>query len=146
VFIRHTQQAEEVDEETFFHDRLTGGTIVSSAFEEMLRIVKDRFPVEDWNLYLAQASDGDDWREDLPRCVELLNERILPICQYGAYVEVARNAASGQDPLAGNPSALWNAYDAIEERHAHFARRGIARPADIYPVFRDLFHRSGIEA
>jgi len=112
----------------------------------MLRIVKDRFPVEDWNIYLAQASDGDDWREDLPRCVELLDERILPICQYGAYVEVARNAAAGQDPLAGNPSALWNAYDVIAERCAHFARRGIARPADIYPVFRDLFHRSGIEA
>ncbi|MDZ7749627.1 MAG: YeaH/YhbH family protein [Halofilum sp. (in: g-proteobacteria)] len=148
VFIRHTQHAQEVDEDTFFHGRQTGGTIVSSAFEEMLRVVADRYPVADWNLYLAQASDGDDWRQDLERCARVLAERVLPLCQYGAYVEIARTASpgAGADPLAAGASELWQAYDAVAESQPHFARRRIAEPGDIYPVFRDLFRREGVEA
>lgn len=146
VFIRHTQQAEEVDEETFFHDRLTGGTIVSSAFEEMLRVVDDRFPVDDWNIYLAQASDGDDWREDIPRCVRILAERVLPICQYAAYVEIARDGTGNEDPLEARASDLWTAYASIAESEPRFAQRRIARPGDIYPVFRELFHKGSTAA
>ena len=143
VFIRHTQYAQEVDEDTFFHGRKTGGTIVSSAFEEMLRIVDERFPPENWNIYLAQASDGDDWREDLGRCQQVLAERVLPLCQYAAYVEIARGG-SGPDPLAGRSSDLWQTYDAVVERHEHFARQRIAQAGDIFPVFRELFRRGGM--
>jgi len=146
VFIRHTQHAQEVDEDTFFHDRQTGGTVVSSAFGEMLRVVGERFPVDDWNIYLAQASDGDDWREDVPRCTRLLSERVLPICQYAAYVEVAREGSIGDDPLDSSQSELWRAYEDIAESRPQFARRRIARPADIYPVFRDLFRKGGVDA
>ena len=146
VFIRHTQHAQEVDEDTFFHSRQTGGTIVSSAFEEMLRVVGERYPAEDWNIYLAQASDGDDWRQDLERCTRIVADRVLPLCQYGAYVEVARTGSPAADPLADGGSELWRAYDEVAERHRHFARRAIARPGDIYPVFRDLFRREGIDA
>src|SRR3546814_10837471 len=60
VFIRHTDRAEEVDEQTFFYGRETGGTLVSSALEKMLEVVKDRYNPEDWNIYVAQASDGDN--------------------------------------------------------------------------------------
>ncbi len=146
VFIRHTQHAQEVDEEAFFHSRQTGGTIVSSAFDEMLRVIDARYPVDDWNVYLAQASDGDNWREDLERCPRVLSERVLPLCQYAAYVEIARGASAGMDPLAGGESDLWCSYDPVAEQHEHFARRRIAEPADIFPVFRDLFRREGIDA
>jgi len=145
VFIRHTQHAQEVDEDTFFHDRQTGGTIVSSAFEEMLRVVDERFAVDDWNIYLAQASDGDDWREDIPRCSKVLDERVLPLCQYAAYVEVARGDEVA-DPLEADESELWKAYRGIAESRPHFACRRIARPGDIYPVFRDLFRKDGTAA
>jgi len=145
VFIRHTQHAQEVDEDTFFHDRQTGGTIVSSAFEEMLRVVDERFAVDDWNIYLAQASDGDDWREDIPRCSKVLHERVLPLCQYAAYVEVARGDEVA-DPLEADESELWKAYRGIAESRPHFACRRIARPGDIYPVFRDLFRKDGTAA
>ena len=144
VFIRHTQFAQEVDEDTFFHGRQSGGTIVSSAFDEMLRVINDRYPVDDWNLYLAQASDGDDWREDLSRCQQVLSERVLPLCQYGAYVEIARGGGSGTDPLAGRRSDLWQTYDPVVERHGHFARQRIAQAGDIFPVFRELFRRGGM--
>lgn len=146
VFIRHTQHAQEVDEEAFFHSRQTGGTIVSSAFDEMLRVIDERYPIDDWNVYLAQASDGDNWREDLERCPRVLSERVLPLCQYAAYVEIARGASGGMDPLAGGESELWRSYDPVAEQYAHFARRRIAEPADIFPVFRDLFRREGIDA
>jgi uncharacterized sporulation protein YeaH/YhbH (DUF444 family) len=146
VFIRHTQHAQEVDEDAFFHSRQTGGTIVSSALDEMLRVIDERYPVADWNVYLAQASDGDNWREDLARCPRVLSERVLPLCQYAAYVEIARGASAGLDPLAGGESELWHSYDAVVEQHEHFARRRIAEPGDIFPVFRDLFRREGLEA
>lgn len=145
VFIRHTQYAQEVDEEAFFHSRQTGGTIVSSAFDEMLRVVDERYPVADWNLYLAQASDGDNWPQDRERCPRLLSEKVLPLCQYGAYVEISRGSPEGLNLLGGVHSDLWQAYDAVVAEHDHFARRRIAEPGDIFPVFRDLFRRKGLE-
>ena len=64
VFIRHTEDAEEVDEERFFHDPQTGGTVVYSALELMHEIVQARYPSSAWNIYAAQASDGDAFGAD----------------------------------------------------------------------------------
>ena len=69
VFIRHTSTAEEVDEETFFYSRETGGTVVSTALEKMLEIARARYPTDRWNIYGAQASDGDNYGADSGRCV-----------------------------------------------------------------------------
>ena len=88
VFIRHTSTAEEVDEETFFYSRETGGTVVSTALEKMLEIARARYPTDRWNIYGAQASDGDNYGADSGRCVSLLGGDVLPLCQYFAYIEV----------------------------------------------------------
>ena len=72
VFIRHTSTAAEVDEETFFRGTETGGTVISTALDEMLKIVRERYSPADWNIYAAQASDGDNFHDDMPRCLELL--------------------------------------------------------------------------
>ena len=69
VFIRHTSTAQEVDEETFFRGTETGGTVISTALEEMLKVVKERYSPADWNIYAAQASDGDNFHDDMPRCL-----------------------------------------------------------------------------
>jgi len=135
VFIRHTYTAAEVDEETFFHGRETGGTIVSSALEEMLRIIESRFPPDDWNIYAAQASDGHNFDHDMPRTIELLEKEILPRCQYYAYIEVSEAELFSE-------SVLWEGYSEIIKRYSHFARAGVFDPADIYPVFHDLFTSS----
>ncbi|MGZ5932082.1 MAG: YeaH/YhbH family protein, partial [Rhizomicrobium sp.] len=58
VFIRHTHDAQEVDEQEFFYSRQSGGTIVSTALDKMLEIQKERYATADWNIYAAQASDG----------------------------------------------------------------------------------------
>ncbi|MGB3720098.1 MAG: YeaH/YhbH family protein [Hyphomicrobiaceae bacterium] len=134
VFIRHTTTAQEVDEETFFRDTESGGTVISTALEEMLRVVSERYPPDDWNIYAAQASDGHNFDDDMERCITLLEQEILPICQYFAYIEVMPEAQ-----IAPMQSVAWAGYSEVARRHSHFAMRRVSSPAEIYPVFRELF-------
>jgi len=132
VFIRHHTKADEVDEEEFFYSRETGGTVVSSALELMKTIVQERYPSGSWNIYAAQASDGENWADDSPKCSELLVKSLLPLVQYYAYVEIS----------SGKEQELWRAYDGISGQFPdRFAMRNVKDPTDIYPVFRDLFER-----
>src|SRR5438128_6569621 len=80
VFIRHTSTAEEVEEEPFFYSRETGGTVVSTALEKMLEIARARYSTDRWNIYGAQASDGDNYGADSGRCVSLLGGEVIPLC------------------------------------------------------------------
>lgn len=135
VFIRHTHHAEEVDEDTFFYSRETGGTVVSTALEEMRRIIRERFPPADWNIYGAQASDGDNMTPDGPQVAAILEQDILPITQYFAYIEVS----GGVGELLRTHSNLWQTYAPFAAAHRNFAARRVAKRGDIYPVFRELF-------
>ena len=134
VFIRHHTQAQEVDEENFFHARETGGTVVSSALVLMDEIVRARYSPSEWNIYGAQASDGDNWHHDSGRCRELLADKLLPLCRYFAYVQVAEEEQN-----------LWAEYTQLTEAHRHFAMRKAVEPSQIYPVFRDLFKKEGVK-
>jgi uncharacterized protein len=131
VFIRHHTQADEVDEETFFRSRESGGTVVSSALLLMQQVIAKRYPVEEWNIYGAQASDGDNWDDDSNRCRQLMADTLLPLCQYYAYVEIG----------GGEPQNLWQQYATLTTQHRHFAMQRIRTAAEIYPVFRELFRR-----
>ncbi len=139
VFIRHTHEASEVDEETFFYSTATGGTVVSTAFREMARIVADRYPPADWNIYAAQASDGDNTSTDNETTAALLKHTILPLCQYFAYLEVA--PAEPQAGFVRHQSDLWRTYEMLRGEEASFAMRRVRQRSDIYPVFRELFQR-----
>src|SRR5213076_806403 len=88
VFIRHTDRAEEVDEETFFRGPASGGTRVSAALSAMYEIVRSRFRPADWNISAAQSSDGDNSTSDADLVRRLLPEMILPVSQFFAYLEV----------------------------------------------------------
>jgi uncharacterized protein len=134
VFIRHTSTAEEVDEETFFYSRETGGTVVSTALDQMLKIVEERYPTGTWNIYAAQASDGDNYGADSGRCVELLGQHILPLCQYFAYIEVGDGSGG---PM--RDSDLWRSYGEVAPMHEHFAMKRVNDPTQIFPVFHELF-------
>jgi uncharacterized sporulation protein YeaH/YhbH (DUF444 family) len=136
VFIRHTETAEEVDEETFFTDPRTGGTVVSTALAELVRIQKARYPHDSWNIYAAQASDGDNSGSDTHLAVEMLETDILPVVQYFAYIEVAASMAR----IRGE-SDLWRGYDPLSRREARLAMRRVSELREIFPVFRDLFGR-----
>jgi uncharacterized sporulation protein YeaH/YhbH (DUF444 family) len=136
VFIRHHTQAQEVDEEGFFHSTETGGTVVSSALVLMEEIIRARYPSDQWNIYGAQASDGDNWHHDSGRCREILEQKILPLCRYYAYVQVAEPEQN-----------LWEEYVRLAAVSGpHFAMRKVTEASQIYPVFRDLFKKEGVPA
>ena len=140
VFIRHTSNAQEVDEETFFHSRETGGTIVSTALEEMMRVMNERYRPEAWNIYAAQASDGDNYTEDSAHCTELMDQQILPACQYFAYIEVGPDSGM-RTGFAAPATDLWRTYDELTAAHPHFSMRRVADRTQIFPVFHDLFKK-----
>jgi uncharacterized sporulation protein YeaH/YhbH (DUF444 family) len=132
VFIRHHTVASEVSEDDFFTSRESGGTVVSSALTLMHEIIAARYPSSLWNIYGAQASDGDNWHDDSPRCREILGNQILELTQYFAYIEITD----------GPPQNLWEEYEKLRAAHVgNFAMQRIATLADIYPVFRELFKR-----
>jgi len=132
VFVRHHTQADEVDEDEFFHSRESGGTVVSSALELTLKIIGERYASSAWNIYVAQASDGDNWEADSPTCRNMLDARLLPLCQYYAYIEITN----------GEPQNLWREYQKLTDAHKErFAIQRIAGLPDIYPVFRSLFQK-----
>ncbi|EJK2991945.1 YeaH/YhbH family protein [Vibrio cholerae] len=131
VFIRHHTQAKEVNEHDFFYSQETGGTIVSSALKLMHEIIEARYPLGEWNIYGAQASDGDNWADDSPRCNELLSNKLLPYCQYYAYIEITRRSHQ----------TLWHEYEKLQASFDNFAMKNIRSVEDIFPVFRELFQK-----
>jgi uncharacterized sporulation protein YeaH/YhbH (DUF444 family) len=130
VFIRHHTQAAEVPEEEFFHATESGGTVVSSALTLMNEIIRQRYMGSEWNIYGAQASDGDNWQQDSSKCRDLLENKLLPLVRYFAYVQVADEDQN-----------LWEEYSAVRDTNPHFAMQKIITPAQIFPVFRDLFKK-----
>jgi len=132
VFIRHHTVASEVGEDDFFTSRETGGTVASSALLLMHEIIRARYSSALWNIYGAQASDGDNWNDDSALCRGLLENSLLPVCQFFAYIEITD----------GPPQNLWAEYLKLAaSRDNRFAMQRIAEVSDIHPVFRELFKR-----
>ncbi|WJR81920.1 YeaH/YhbH family protein [Bradyrhizobium sp. NP1] len=138
VFIRHTDRAEEVDEQTFFYGPASGGTLVSSALQAMTEIVRARFRPSDWNIYAAQASDGDNLTSDSELTGRILTQSILPICQFFAYLEVGE--AGGYSFEMPN-SSLWTLYERLRADGAPLSMRKVSDRSEIFPVFHELFQR-----
>ena len=136
VFIRHHTSAKVVDEDEFFHSQESGGTIVSSALEMAVEHMKENYPVDQWNIYVAQASDGDNWDSDSPRCREILVNDILPRVQYYSYVEIE----------AEQPQSLWLQYEEAKATCKNLALTRVRTRADVYPALRELFAKKGTAA
>ncbi len=135
VFIRHHTEARECDEHDFFYAKETGGTIVSSALQLSSKIISDRYPPNSWNIYIAQASDGDNWGSDNDKCFDVITQQLLPQTQFYAYVEIA-----------DRPQNLWYTYKQIEKSYPElFAQQKIRSRVDIYPVFRRLFEKREVQ-
>jgi hypothetical protein len=132
VFIRHHTQPKEVDEQEFFYSAESGGTIISPALELMRQIVDERYPLNQWNIYASQASDGENWSDDCELSREVLINKIMPITQYFAYIEVDRNSTDRE-------SEMWPYYEDVKAQFTNFAMSKITDQVDIYPVFKNLF-------
>ena len=133
VFIRHHTTAEETNEEDFFYKRDTGGTIVSTALEFMLNIKKERYSDGNWNVYCAQASDGDNWRDDSEKCIPVMREILSDIQGY-FYTEITPRETQ----------ELWSTYEGLSKEFSdRFWMQQIKKRQDIWPVFRELFKKRG---
>lgn len=136
VFIRHTETAQEVDEKTFFYDPQSGGTLVMPALSLAQKVIDKRYAGPDWNVYIAQASDGDCGEDDAERCVGYMRAELLPRVRYFAYIDIPSSSPGG---WFNRPSALWQCYETIADKG--FAMRRVHDRRDIWPVFHELFAR-----
>lgn len=145
VFVRHTTNAEEVDEQKFFYEPLSGGTQISSGLALIDKIIDKRYDLEKTNIYLSQASDGGNYDHDNEDCRKIITEKLINKLQYFAYIEI--EDAIHRDWLAGKgffsdekePDNLWDIYQRISTQHAHFKIKKINDKSEIFAVFKDLF-------
>ena len=137
VWIRHHTIAKEVDEDEFFHSKETGGTIVSTALQTMADVIEDRYPVNQWNIFGCQISDGDNWLTDNPATIKLMETAILPKSQYFAYVEVDQYKRE-------RLSDLWAPYATLQSTFNNIEMATVNNVVDIYPIFRTLFEKRGL--
>lgn len=142
VFIRHHSQAKEVDEEEFFTGRESGGTVVSTALELTEQVIKERFPPDSWNIYVAQTSDGDNFDSDNPRVDEYL-DKLLKLVQYFAYVEVHPNMTYAEDIFghAIRSESLWNLYTKKAKEEPRLQCKALTEKSQIWAVFKALFEK-----
>lgn len=131
VFIRHHTTAKEVSEEEFFNSKESGGTVVVTALDLMSKIINEKYSGE-WNIYAAQASDGDVWdSSDAMDCVKILDSDILNKIQYMIYIELCRN----QD------GDLWKSYKGLSDKRDNLEIGKINEVGDLWKVFQDFFKK-----
>lgn len=145
VYIRHHSTAKETNEHDFFHDTDTGGTVVSTALDLAKNILETRYPTNTWNIYFAHASDGDNWSHDNDICHKLLDQNLLPVSQYYAYLDVAASETRQSGGMSfGVPTAfdnLWDMFKSLKKKHENLEQVETNDATKVYDVFRKLFER-----
>src|SRR5450432_3323900 len=130
VFLAHTTEAREVDEEQFFGRVESGGTKVSSVFEAVLEIQRDRYPADDWNIYVLHVSDGDNFTVDNQRALELIR-RLTEFCSLVGYLEV--------DPGSGSSHKLSKYYEVEAANLDGFVSAHATDDRALWPALRKFF-------
>jgi uncharacterized sporulation protein YeaH/YhbH (DUF444 family) len=138
-FIRHHSIAKEVDEEEFFHSKESGGTVVSGALNLMNDIIKKDYNDGTWNIYGAQASDGDNWGDDSHELTQLMVTSIMPVVQYFAYIEVL----NANDPWrSAGTTDVWKTYEPIKKLFGNLDLATVNHTSQIFAVFAELFSKN----
>jgi sporulation protein YhbH len=137
AFVAHTTEAHEVDEASFFGRAESGGTRVSSAFETVGAIQRERYPADDWNVYVLHVSDGDNFGADNPRTLELIRE-LTGLCSLVGYLEVGARAGSG-----GHRLSTFYEREARDLEGFVFAEAREER--ELWPALKRFFARERVE-
>jgi hypothetical protein len=138
VFISHTADANEVNEEQFFTQVPNGGTLVSTGLCKVEEIIEKRYHPNNWNIYTFYCGDGDNWAIDNEEALGSFS-RLKEYNQVMCYAEVGDREA-GYGNLFGNGSGerkLWDWTRTAEDKK--FKRIRISKSADIWPAFKRLF-------
>jgi len=136
VFVRHTTDASECTEHEFFYGQESGGTMVSTGVKCVNEIVQDRYPIDAWNIYCVQASDGDNFDHDnADLCTQL--ELLIPKCQYYVYNEVLQSTTY-------NSNRKTNVFDVmvkLKDEYHNLSIVNIGSVEDVVPTFREIFSK-----
>jgi len=144
VFIRHHTTAKECTEEEFFTSKESGGTVVSTALELAYDIVRKRYDLEYWNVYVSQASDGDNFTTDNQQVQDVMQNKLLPLVQFFAYVSIVAHSHQVNNEIGTSVgSGLEKIYQALMDTFDYVQIRRVHEPKDIYPVFRKFFAPKG---
>lgn len=135
VFISHHTEAKEVTEEQFFTQGESGGTVVSSAYQLALDIIKARYPAGDWNIYPFHFSDGDNYYSDNEEAVRLANE-LMTTCNLFGYGEIGEEGTSGYRRSSGALLSIFN--DRLKNKERFVGVR-IDEKEDVYPALKQFF-------
>lgn len=139
VYITYHSRAQVVDEQNFYYGHDTGGTVTSNGLQLALDTIKENYPPDLWNIYLAHASDGDNYRHDNEICRKLVLEKLLPLLQYYAYVQINPDVDDGWRDEDQN--SLWSVFHPISEERGNVDCAKIGHESQVYPVFVKLFER-----
>jgi uncharacterized protein len=138
VFVAHTTEAREVTEEEFFSRAESGGTKVSSAFEVIERAQRDRYPADDWNVYVLHVSDGDNFAADNQRTLELI-ARLTQVSSLVGYLEVDPDGGSGSHKLS-------RFYEREAGELDGFVFASADDDYDLWPALKKFFAKDEVEA
>jgi len=142
-YVRHHTVARECTEEEFYHATENGGTVVSSALELARDIIKENYPLNEWNIYVAQASDGDNYPDDNELSRDILTDGLLPIVQYFAYVQIQPDG--DHDYLAQyNLENLWSVFEELSKGHKNLGISKVIDEQQVYPAFIKLFEKKKV--
>ena len=140
VFVRHHTVAKECTEEEFFNSKESGGTVVSSALELTSEIIKQRYDLEHWNIYISQASDGDNFTTDNDAVADVMVNKLLPICQYFTFLCIVPNAAQVHADIKYTSGVgMEKRYHQLSQEWPNMQLGRVYEAKDIYPVFRQFF-------
>jgi uncharacterized protein len=137
VFIAHTELAEELTEEEFFTTRKSGGTMVSPAYALAHKIVKERYDANETNLYLSQASDGDNWDSDNGACITELEESgFINKLRHMSYAQVGQSFAGGYSSVT-----LWTVIESMKNTTKKISMVKIDDDSEVFEAFQKIYKK-----
>jgi uncharacterized sporulation protein YeaH/YhbH (DUF444 family) len=143
IFIAHTSDAYEMSENDFFSTRINGGTMVSPALAMANKIVKERYDHTQTNIYVSNASDGDNWPSDEPAVIDEMDKLISKI-QHFSYIETPNPwMAQYYEQYGGvaHDTSLWETYEKVDVPQSKMSMSVIKQPEDVYGVFKQIFKK-----
>jgi uncharacterized sporulation protein YeaH/YhbH (DUF444 family) len=140
VFVRHAETAWESTEEEFFYSQESGGTVISNGLAMIDNIIKERYDVDNWNIYLVQATDGDNFSTD-NETVEGLLHNMLPILQQYVYLEIKNNYSADTFFYGNMNSPMWAIMSHLGGQFKQLKQVSISSVDEVINVFRHVFHK-----
>lgn len=140
VFIAHTEDADEMNEDEFFSTRKSGGTVVSSGLKLALDIIKSRYDSNTTNIYLSYAGDGDNWDSDNALVMDTLEKGLLYKLRHMVYTQVGKAL-----PYSYSNGGLWNVVNSVAKGNKKLHTLKIISETDVFGAFKSVYQKRDVK-